>query len=63
MSGVAALSLEDDSTEEIDPNLYFERRLKHLETMKVFGCPALNPVCRAVRDSLFGYLTCNEINV
>lgn len=34
-SGVEALSLEDDSTEDIDPNLYFERRLKHLETTKV----------------------------
>lgn len=34
-AGVAALSLEDDSTEDLDPNLYFERRLKHLETTKV----------------------------
>ena len=36
-SGVAQLKLEDDSTEDLDPNLYFERRLKQLDSAKGAG--------------------------
>ncbi len=38
--GVEELGLEDDSNEEVDPNLYYENRCKALEAKKAKG---INP--------------------
>ena len=36
-SGVATLSVADDDGDDLDPNLYFERRLKTLDAAKAAG--------------------------
>jgi len=36
-SGVATLSVADDEGEDLDPNLYLERRLKTLDAAKSAG--------------------------